>query len=65
VRGADTARPDLAPEAAGLLAVSPGLGRPHADDQALLAEALKLYDTLHAWAREPDERHNWVPATVA
>src|SRR6185295_5377375 len=32
VRGADTARPDLAPEAAGLLAASLGLSRLYADD---------------------------------
>ena len=32
VRGADTARPDLAPEAAGLLAASLGLSRMYADD---------------------------------
>ena len=32
VRGADTARPDLAPQAAGLLAVSLGLSRLHSDD---------------------------------
>ena len=32
VRGADTARLDLAPEAAGLLAASLGLSRMYADD---------------------------------
>ena len=32
VRGADTARPELAPQAAGLLAVSLGLSRMYADD---------------------------------
>ena len=32
VRGADTARPDLAPEAPGLLAASLGLSRMYADD---------------------------------
>ena len=36
VRGADTARPDLAPEAAGLLAVSLGLSRMYRDDLAQL-----------------------------
>ena len=34
VRGADTARPDLAPEAPGLLAASLGLSRMYADDLA-------------------------------
>ncbi len=32
VRGADTARPDLAPEAAGLLAISLGLSELSGDD---------------------------------
>jgi rhodanese-related sulfurtransferase len=36
VRGADTARPDLAPEAAGLLAASLGLSRMFKDDLAQL-----------------------------
>src|SRR5436853_705095 len=36
VRGADTARPDLAPQAAGLLAASLGLSRLYADDLAQL-----------------------------
>ena len=36
VRGADTARPDLAPEAPGLLAASLGLSRMYADDLAQL-----------------------------
>ena len=36
VRGADTARLDLAPEAAGLLAASLGLSRMYADDLAQL-----------------------------
>lgn len=65
VRGADTARLDLAPEAAGLLAVSLGLGRLIADDQALLARTLPVYDALYAWARGPAESHNWVPAAAA
>ncbi|MEL5937751.1 chromate resistance protein ChrB domain-containing protein, partial [Stenotrophomonas maltophilia] len=36
VRGADTARPDLAPEAPGLLAASLGLSRMYDDDLAQL-----------------------------
>ena len=36
VRGADTARPDIVPEAAGLLALSLGLSRIHSDDLAQL-----------------------------
>src|SRR6187431_3303058 len=49
VRGADTARPDLAPEAAGLLAVSLGLSELAADDDhALLRSGFVVYDALFA-----------------
>jgi rhodanese-related sulfurtransferase len=60
VRGADTARPDLAPEAAGLLAASLGLSRMHRDDLVQLDAGLALYDAFHRWARDAtDETHNW------
>jgi hypothetical protein len=60
VRGADTARPDLAPEAAGLLAVSLGLSRLHGDDHAQLAAGMAVYDALYRWARDArGERHDW------
>lgn len=60
VRGADTARLDLAPQAAGLLAVSLGLGRNFPDDDALLAAALPVYDALYAWCRAArGETHGW------
>ena len=49
VRGADTDRLDLAPQSAGLLALSLGLSRLHEDDHAMLAAALPLYDALYAW----------------
>jgi hypothetical protein len=48
VRGADTARPDLAPEAAGLLAASLGLSRMFKDDLAQLEAGLMLYDAFTA-----------------
>lgn len=51
VRGADTGRPELAPQAAGLLAFSLGLSRLHADDHAMLEAALPLYDALYAWCQ--------------
>ncbi len=51
VRGADTGRPELAPQSAGLLAVSLGLSRLHADDHAMLEAALPLYDALYAWCQ--------------
>ncbi len=60
VRGADTARPDLAPEAAGLLAASLGLSRIHADDLAQLDAGMILYDAFFRWCRDATgETHNW------
>ena len=60
VRGADTARPDLAPEAAGLLAISLGLSRMHSDDLEQLEAALPVYDALYRWARDATgETHIW------
>ncbi len=61
VRGADTARPDLAPQAAGLLAASLGLSRMFSDDLAQLAAGMLLYDALYRWCRDAvDETHDWV-----
>jgi rhodanese-related sulfurtransferase len=60
VRGADTARPDLAPQAAGLLAASLGLSRLHRDDLAQLEAGMGLYDALHLWCRDAvEEVHDW------
>jgi rhodanese-related sulfurtransferase len=66
VRGADTARLDLAPEAAGLLAVSLGISAlSGGDDRAALARGFPMYDALYAWARHAKgETHNW-PAKSA
>ena len=65
VRGADTARQDLAPEAAGLLAASFGYSRMYKDDLEQLEHAMELYDALYRWARDAmEETHNW-PATKA
>ena len=52
VRGADTGRLDLTPQSAGLLAVSLGLGRLHADDRELLERGMGVYDALYAWCRQ-------------
>ena len=61
VRGADTARPDLAPQAAGLLAVSLGLSRMYADDVEQLEAGMPIYDALYRWCRDAvDETHDWV-----
>lgn len=66
VRGADTHRLDLAPEAAGLLAVSLGVSaRAGADDHAALRQGFPVYDALYAWRRHAAlETHNW-PAKSA
>ena len=61
VRGADTARLDLAPQAAGLLAISLGNSvLAGADDHDALARGMAVYDALYAWARfAAEETHNW------
>ncbi len=60
VRGADTNRHDLAPEAAGLLAASLGLSRMYRDDLAQLEAGMLLYDAFHRWCRDAtDEGHDW------
>ena len=66
VRGADTARPDLAPEAPGLLAASLGLSRMFADDLAQLDAGMVLYDAFYRWCRDAtEETHNWPVRTAA
>jgi rhodanese-related sulfurtransferase len=63
VRAADTGRPDLAPEASGLLAASLGLSRMYSDDLAQLEAGIALYDAFYRWCKDAtDETHNW-PAT--
>jgi rhodanese-related sulfurtransferase len=60
VRGADTARPDLAPQAAGLLAASLGLSRMYSDDLEQLEAGMLLYDAFYRWCRDAtEETHNW------
>lgn len=51
VRGADTDRPDLAPEVAGLWAISAGLSYNIKDDHLLLETGFKVYDALYSWAK--------------
>ena len=63
VRGADTARLELAPQAAGLAAVSIGLSRLYRDDHEMLEHGMLLYDALYAWCKDgKDEVHTWNPA---
>ncbi|MBY0532238.1 MAG: sulfurtransferase/chromate resistance protein [Xanthobacteraceae bacterium] len=60
VRGADTARLDLSPQAAGLLAASLGLSRMYADDLEQLEAGMLLYDAFYRWCRDAtEETHNW------
>ncbi len=62
IRGADTDEHGLAPEAAGLHALSLGLAANYGDDNALLGQGIILYDALYAWAtRARGERHAWTP----
>ncbi len=64
VRGADTAHPELAPEAAGLVALSLGLSRMFADDLEQLEAGMLIYDALYRWCRDAtDETHNWTAHT--
>jgi len=66
VRGADTARLDLAPEAAGLLAISLGLSVMFDDDLRQLEHGFVMYDALYAWCRHAsDETHTWNPQRAA
>jgi rhodanese-related sulfurtransferase len=66
VRGADTARLDLVPEAAGLLAVSLGLSRMFTDDLAQLEAGMPIYDALYRWCRDATgETHDWTSHTPA
>ena len=65
VRGADTARPEIAQQSAGLLAASLGLSRMHSDDLAQLEDGMVLYDALYRWCRDAvDETHDWESHTA-
>jgi hypothetical protein len=65
VRGADTDRLDLAPQCAGLVALSVGMSNIQADDHAMLETLMPVYDALYAWCAQAvagqDEKHNWKP----
>ena len=61
VRGADTARPELAPQSAGLLAASLGLSRMYSDDHDQLEAGMPLYDAFYRWCRDAvEETHDWI-----
>lgn len=60
VRGADTDRLDLAPQCAGLLAISLGLSHNFSDDHEMLKHGLVMYDALYAWCcHARGEKHSW------
>ena len=62
VRGADTSRLDLAPQSAGLYAVSLGLSQVFKDDHEMLRHGMVVYDALYAWCKTCQaETHNWPP----
>lgn len=62
VRGADTDRHDISPQAPGLLAVSLGLSLAYDDDLAQLEAGMIVYDAFYAWCRSGrGERHDWQP----
>lgn len=62
VRGADTDRFHLAPQAAGLWAISAGLSYNFKNDFEMLDVGMKIYDALYSWAKYvSDEKHTWNP----
>ncbi len=62
VRCADTDKFDLAPQSAGLWAISAGLSYNYNNDQEQLEIGMKIYDALFSWAKYvSDERHTWNP----
>jgi hypothetical protein len=63
VRGADTSRLDLAPQSAGLYAISLGLSATLTNDHEMLRHGLVMYDALYAWcAKLQNETDAWPPA---
>jgi rhodanese-related sulfurtransferase len=63
VRGADTNRLQLAPQAPGLAALSLGLSINFRNDHEMLEHGIVMYDALYAWCKEgKDEVHTWNPA---
>jgi hypothetical protein len=51
VRAADCQQPELAKEAAGLVAISQGLALNFTDDLEMLKHGMVIYDALYAWCR--------------
>ncbi len=60
VRAADTDQHHLAPQAAGVLAISVGLSRMYKNDTQQLDAGMMIYDALYRWARDGfEEGHDW------
>jgi len=61
VRGADTDRLKIAPQCAGLLAISLGFSQLYTeDDHAMLEAMMPVYDALYAWCcHAQGETHRW------
>lgn len=65
VRGADTGRPELAPQAPGLLGISLGLSPNFADDHEMLRHGMVVYDALYPWCKESQsESHTSNPEAI-
>ena len=62
VRGADTNRLDLAPQAPGLAALSLGLSINFQNDHDMLERGMVMYDALYSWCKKGKaEVHTWNP----
>jgi hypothetical protein len=62
IRGADTDQLELAPQAAGLLAISIGLSHNFQNDHEMLQQGFVIYDALYAWCKYVrGEQHTWNP----
>ena len=62
IRGADTSHFEIAPQAAGLWAISAGLSYNYKNDHELLELGMKIYDALYSWAKfVREEKHTWNP----
>ncbi|HEY6133661.1 MAG TPA: chromate resistance protein ChrB domain-containing protein [Rubrivivax sp.] len=60
VRAADTDRNGIAPQAAGLLAISMGLSRLYPNDHEMLDAGMLVYDALYEWCEHGQgEVHKW------
>jgi hypothetical protein len=62
VRGADTDQHELAPQSAGLHAISLGLSHCFQSDHEMLKHGMVVYDALYSWCKSlTEERHAWTP----